>query len=790
MKAFKSLICKLILGSISLFMCSFQLPDDEVSIFDRPYIQNTPNGLSSQTAYALVKDNNGFIWASTRNGIDRYDGIAYRHYKLGNEQMRTMRSGMSISIYCDEQGDIWAFTERSDIYRFDPTADAFVEVLYLPDFQIYGSTQALYCKGDLLIIGATDGITCYDIPTHTITKRLCPDEDIHSFYSYRENEILFGSSRGIGILDMQDLRGIVQQWVKHDIKVIYYDPQHHRLWVGSNGNGLFVLDPTHPKNVQHVGNTEGMIITDIKPYNDTEMLISVDGSGVYVFKTADIGENTNVRMLAAATKEAPFELASSGARSILVDNGRIWIAAYMGGVTCLQPGSNLTVLNKPDLKTASENFVFGADVAADGRIWVAFNQSIASFAPDGSDAHLYIDHEPSFLAVRAAKDGTIWCGGFNTGTYHINPMTGTKEHFGSVVDQQVRDCVYDIYEDSRNDIWLGGLNFQLTRLHQLENKTFEKTHYPITLVNAIAQLNEDTIIACTTDGFHLVNVNTGETRHCLKDEVKWNGTNFIFDCRTRDGHEIWLATAGAGLLCYDILNDSIADYGLDYGLPSLELRGMSMVNNKILYISTEENGLFAFDCENRCYLGCFMASDGLPMNNFLQNASTNMPDGRLIFGGDKGAVILKDSDIQTRLKDFSVFIDCRGLVDNKIRRNNGESHSIDMKLTTNDIYHQKEYLFFYRMEGIEDNWTLAEDRDLKFTHLPAGFYTLEIRAVGAANKYSERVIEIEIEASSFWAAHIIGISYVLLALSVFGLIFTFRLYMKYKKYKVQVNNKQ
>lgn len=775
----------LLLCGISLLLSSYTTPDENTSVFDRPYTQITPPGLSSQTAFGLLRDRNGFIWASTRNGIDRFDGVSYRHYNLGNTQMRTKHTGLVISIYCDENGDIWAFTERSDIYRFDPVADAFVEILFLPDYQIWGSAQALYCIDDLLVVGATDGITCYDIPTKTITKRLCPDEDIHTFYSFRNGEVLFGARRGIGVLNINDLHGTLQTWVNADIKYLYYEKQHERLWVGTNGNGLYVLDPSHPRNVQQISNTEGLIITGIEPLSEKEMLIGVDGAGVLVFPTDNLSSNSSTELHRLADiADAPFTLRTAGVRALLVDQGRIWIATYMGGVTCLQPGSTLTTLNAGKIRTASDNYAFGVDVAPDGRYWVAFSQSIGSFAPDGSDPKMYLEHAAGFLTVRAAGDGTIWCGGFNTGTYHFDPRTGKKEHFASLVDQKVNDCVYDIYEDSHGDIWVGGLNFQLTRLHQLPDGTYEKQHYPVTLINSIAQLNDETIIASTTDGFKLVNILTGEIKVYLKDEEKWEGTNYICDARSRNGHEVWAATAGAGLVCYDLKNDSIQAFGLEDGLPSLELRGMSIAHDSILYISTEKNGIFAFDCVNHCYIRSMVTSDGLPMNEFLQNSSTISHRGELLFGGDNGAVVLRESDLRSTTKDFQIVVDAKGLVEDLIRRGSDESHSIDIQIATTDIYHQKEYLFFYRMEGIEDDWTLIDNtRQIKFSHLPPGFYQLEIHAVGAANQTATRTIQIEIEASSFWAAHLIKISYFLLFLSLVCLIMTIRLYLINKKNK-------
>lgn len=773
----------LVLFGLSLLLSSYTPQDGSVSVFDRPYVQVTPSGISSQTAYCLLRDQNGFIWVSTRNGIDRYDGISYRHYTLSNTQMRTIHSGLSISIYCDEDGDIWAFTERSDIYRFNPIEDSFEEILFLPDYQIWGSAQALYSVGDLLVVGATDGITCYDIPTKTITKRLCPDEDIHTFYRFRNGEVLFGARRGVGVLNINDLHGTMQQWVNSDIKSLYYDQQHQKLWVGTNGNGLYALDPSHPRVVQQVGNTEGFIVTSIEPFSEKEMLIGVDGGGVLVFPTDEIGPNTVLRRL-AAIDEAPFILRTGGTRAVLVDQNRIWIAAYMGGVTCLQPGSSLTTLNAQKIRTVSDNYAFGVDVAPDGRFWVAFSQSIGSFAPDGSDPKMYLEHKAGFLTVRAASDGTIWAGGFNTGTYHFDPRTGKQEHFASLVDHKVNDCVYDIFEDTHGDIWVGGLNFDLTRLHQLSDGTFEKQHYPITLINSLAQLDDETIIASTTDGFKLVNIITNEHKDYLRDEEQWLGTNYISDARSRNGNEVWVATAGAGLLCYNLKNDSIEAFGLEHGLPSLELRGMSVARDSILYISTEKNGIFAFDCVNHCYIRSMVTSDGLPMNEFLQNSSTISHRGELLFGGDNGAVVLRESDLRSSQKDFKIVADAKGLENDIIKRGSNESHSIDIQLATTDIYHQKEYLFFYRMEGIEDDWTLIDNtRQIKFSHLPPGFYELEIHAVGAANQTVSRTIQIEIEASSFWAAHIIKISYFLLFLSLVCLIMTIRLYLINRKNK-------
>ncbi len=138
--------------------------------------------------------------------------------------------------------------------------------------------------------------------------------------------------------------------------------------------------------------------------------------------------------------------------------------------------------------------------------------------------------------------------------------------------------------------------------------------------------------------------------------------------------------------------------------------------------------------------------------------------------------------MRSTMKDFRIIVDAKGLQDDLIKRGSEESHTIDIQISTTDIYHQQEYLFFYRMDGLEDEWTLIDNtRQIKFSHLPPGFYELELRAVGAAGQANTRTIQIEIEASSFWAAHIIIISYVLLFISLVCLILALRLYFINRK---------
>ncbi len=39
-------------------------------------------GLSSNTVFSTIEDKDGFIWISTEEGVDRFDGSNFKHYTL------------------------------------------------------------------------------------------------------------------------------------------------------------------------------------------------------------------------------------------------------------------------------------------------------------------------------------------------------------------------------------------------------------------------------------------------------------------------------------------------------------------------------------------------------------------------------------------------------------------------------------------------------------------------------------------------------------------------------------
>ncbi len=740
------------------------------------FMLDTPEGLSSQTTYSVVKDRMGFVWISTRNGIDRYDGEKFDHFRVGEAKMRGIRDGMIITLYVDADDEIWAYTERSVFYRYDLKQNAFVEVFNMPKNSIWGSAQAMYRQGDTLFVGSTDGMVCYDLEAGKVLKRFCPDDNIRTLTPYKEGKLLFGSQHGVGIIDMHEQRGKRTDWVATAVNHLYYDAATNRLWVGGLGSGLYLLDPEHPEQQQFVKGTEGFMIQQICAYENS-MLVGIDGAGIWQATTDADGYVASLRLLASDTPEAPHRIKSSSIRSIMADGSHIWTAMFIGGVAHMQPPTTLVQLRNENAQAMADLFAQGVNTDAQGNIWVAFEQSIGCFDANGSNPRFYLDHEAHFLTVQPAHDGTVWCGGFNSGLYHFNPRTGWREHIPSVADQTMNDCIYAIKEDHNGDIWVGGLNFPLARLHKAQNGTYQRTNYEgVTLVNDMEWLTSDLLVVATTNGLALIDTKDDHIERLLTDQDNWTATNYISGVVTRNGHEIWGATQGAGIMCID-LNDRQHPrrFDMDHGLPSLELRSLEFFNDSVLCISTESNGIFAFDCNHHRFLNSLRPSDGLQSSLFLQASSTLSKDGRLVFGGDQGAVIVQEADLLDETRSFDILALGQGANEGVVQLPY-DARNLDVQFTTNDIYYQREYVFYYRIKGLINEWqTIDNSRHVRFAQLPAGQHKLEVRAVGAVNQTSSLTIDIVAEQEPWlrWYA-IVGYILATVLLTIIGMTMILR----------------
>ena len=88
------------------------------------------DGLNNQKIYHIQKDQRGYMWFLTQEGIDRYDGKHIKHYNFSDDSMK-LDSRIALNwLYMDSENVLWVIGQKGRIFRYDLQHDKF-ELVYV-----------------------------------------------------------------------------------------------------------------------------------------------------------------------------------------------------------------------------------------------------------------------------------------------------------------------------------------------------------------------------------------------------------------------------------------------------------------------------------------------------------------------------------------------------------------------------------------------------------------------------------------------------------------------------------
>ena len=104
-------------------------------------------GLSQNTVNCIYKDKEGFIWISTGDGLNRYNGRDIRVYRNTRKEKETLSNLIRGRVAEDSHGNIWYGTESGFYFvnRYDsyPVEEFSLKKMGLP---LWIFTSDLFCE--------------------------------------------------------------------------------------------------------------------------------------------------------------------------------------------------------------------------------------------------------------------------------------------------------------------------------------------------------------------------------------------------------------------------------------------------------------------------------------------------------------------------------------------------------------------------------------------------------------------------------------------------------------------
>ena len=88
---------------------------------------STDNVLSNSLINGIYQDSRGFIWISTEDGLNRFDGVRFNVYRSKRGDKNSLKNNYVRTVFEDSKGNIWVGCVNG-LMRYDRGEDKFYEI--------------------------------------------------------------------------------------------------------------------------------------------------------------------------------------------------------------------------------------------------------------------------------------------------------------------------------------------------------------------------------------------------------------------------------------------------------------------------------------------------------------------------------------------------------------------------------------------------------------------------------------------------------------------------------------
>ena len=713
------------------------------------------DGLSQSTVETIYQDSKGYIWIGTNDGLDRYNGYEFKHYKYDKYDKNSIANNYIVDIIEDKNGYIWVST-IGGLSRINPDKDEIKNYYSKEDRGNLSNSnlwQLLCTKDNRLIASTIDGLNVYDKNKDKFTRILYKEGELPSQYIYSLEEdinghIWVGTDNGLVELD-KDLN-IVKSY--HDTigdSDVYnvYDDSKGNIWVCTLDNGLFKIN-LDDKSVENYKNNNSKIsipsnnVRDIISDSEGKLWIATD-KGLCTFdyeREEFITYNKKLYQSNSLIDDEIFCLLKDS-------SGLIWIGTY-SGISRFNPNSSFTHFKSDpyDNNSISGNVIHGIYEDDDKTLWIGTNESGVNIINGESIKHL--NKENSNIVSDLIEDITGFKNyifiGTNEGLSVLVKNDKTVKNY-TITNYTTKDGlpsnkIRSLFIDSKGYLWIG-TNKGLAILDINNNKIIDITYILDEMGVSdkfIRAVYEDSkgnyYIGCFLEG-GLIKINPNTKEYKIYKNIEnddYSISNNSIRYINEDLYGNILVGTSHGINILNLSTDKFNHYTEKDGLINNTIYGILVDKNNGIWMSTNA-GISKLSTEDDTFKN-FTITDGLQSNEFNGRACFKSKDGNMYFGGINGFNVFNSQDIELSTFEPKVIFDnfeINGTNKKDISNIKFKSNENNIKINffTNDYKNTKTTQYYYKLEGLENEWNMTNSNSLVFANLGSGDYTLKIKTI-------------------------------------------------------------
>ena len=792
---------------LALLLFPFQpFPQVKVKNFQRLTLKD---GLSDTQCHHIIQDQNGFLWVSTRDGLNKYDGYDFTVYNNHSGNSNRINGNYISFFFEDALGNllIWYAEQNSFLDVLNPNTN---EVQKLEFGEEKGALVAIELtgKGDIyLLFEQKEGLSIYryqyqevpgldliiSIPEKRKSKGKPRIEGFDLEYIDQEGGIFWLMDPENGLRKISRTGRILE---KHDLVIQreqppqcnyyvkcwggFYCDRQNRLWyIPANRLGVYLHDSGKKKFERFRG----------LPASGNYLPICEDTQGNLLFHYAEADRNEFRYLLQTDGQILDYSNLPSHhwqENKFSVDFRKQLFKATHNGLF------KINLQNTVVQNFLQENVGSGAHGKSmrgiiedgNGRIiisteregWFLLDPQKDIVEPmplaHASTLNLFIPYICRNLIL--TPGGKLF--GISIGLHgellKVDPDSRRATIFS--VDKFINAMAYS----PENLIWVVSFNDisgSETDLAYFDLKSEQFTPYfdkdgsrPIK--NSIAEyitVGQNGLLWIATDkGLLSVHRENRESRLYQSNPDKPNSLsyNHVYVIYRESDSLLWLGTAGGGLNRFNPLTGRFKAYTEEQGLSNNKVCGILPDGQGNLWLGTF-SGLSYFDVQQETFQN-FYTEDGLSHNEFNRFSFYKDKTGRYYFGGMNGVnafypedLLRKESKAQLQLTEFSQFNqDNNELIIQKTNLNQLNEISIPannkyftLKFALADYVAPESNQFAWKLEGYDEGWNLVgTNREIRLNNLPAGDYTLKVKGADSNGNWSVHEKNIRITVKEFF----------------------------------------
>lgn len=644
------------------------------------------DGLSNANITASVQDPQGFMWFATHDGLNRYDGYDFTHYRHHPGDSTSLANNSMNDLLVDRLGRLWIVTNLG-LDRFDPVSEGFVHHRHDPEDPNSLSHDLVRVlmedQSGTLWVGTANGLNRLDPTTGSLTRFLHDpndpniDNNITALLEDADGMIWVGTDGGLNRLDpetgtfkrFRHTEGDRHSLIDNRIRSLYQD-QEGMLWVGTCQVGLHQYDAqadTFDRLLPGAGSPIYAPWTDRTIYGVCAggvRIIHEDQSGVLWLGSFNAGFNRYNPATGKLTKHAhepanPTSLSDNAIASLYEDpQGRLWIGTLHGGLNKVDPsGSKFQYHTRDALSpnSLSDKTVWTFEEDRSGMLWIGTLRGGLNRLDRSTGNFTHYAHDPGVpgslsdnwvVDIYEDRAGVLWVGTpgglnrFDASTQTFTPFRHDPSDPNSLSD----DFITAIQEDHAGALWVGTSSDGLNRFDPL-TQAFTRFQYD---VDNPASLSSNSIWPLYVDGTETLWIGTGDGLNRFDPETEsftaFLAGRFVTIIGEDAGGTLWVGTQTDGVHRFNPISGTSQRFTVEEGLPSNAIACLVGDESGDLWISTLSK-LARFDHEAETFR-VYDIGGGLEHNGYVWESCYRSRQGELFFGGYEGYISFFPEDIQ------------------------------------------------------------------------------------------------------------------------------------------------